>query len=101
MNNGEAYFDVVINTSVQLYAAGQRQSGPKFKFVSSHTGRRSFATNLARTAESLEQAKDMIARFVGPLDVARDTGLVHPRRLVWYTIEADDEVVYKSMDYIL
>lgn len=54
-----------------------------------------------RTAESLEQAKDMIARFVGPLDVARDTGLVHPRRLIWYTIEADDEVVYKSMDYIL
>lgn len=59
------------------------------------------AKKLVRTAESLEKAKDMIARFVGPLDVARDTGLVHPRRLVWYTIEADDEVVYKSMDCIL
>lgn len=59
------------------------------------------AKKLVRTAESLGEAKDMIVRFVSPLDVARDTGLVHPRHLIWYTIEADDEVMYTSIDYIL
>lgn len=59
------------------------------------------AKKLVRTAESLEKAKDIIVRFVAPLDVVRNNGMVHPRHLIWYTIEADNKVVYTSMDYIL
>lgn len=35
-----------INDKRLLYRRGEEQIGPKWKFVSSHTGRRSFATNL-------------------------------------------------------
>lgn len=54
-----------INASVQLYAAGQRQSGPKYQFVSSHTGRRSFATNLARKGVALEQISLLMGHMRG------------------------------------
>lgn len=35
-----------INSKIKLFKAGQEISGEKWKFVSSHTARRSFATNL-------------------------------------------------------
>ena len=36
-----------INGRVRVFRAGKYESGPKYDFVSSHTGRRSFASNLA------------------------------------------------------
>lgn len=44
-----------INTHVKIYSAGKYQSGEKWEFVSSHTGRRSFATNLALKGIPIEQ----------------------------------------------
>ena len=35
-----------IDSEVQIYSAGKTKTGPKWKFVTSHTARRSFATNL-------------------------------------------------------
>lgn len=35
-----------VNAESSIYKAGKKQTGPKWQFVSSHTARRSFATNL-------------------------------------------------------
>lgn len=35
-----------INKEVKVFKCGREQEGPKYKFISSHTARRSFATNL-------------------------------------------------------
>lgn len=35
-----------INQKVQVFSAGKKEEGPKWQFISSHTARRSFATNL-------------------------------------------------------
>lgn len=42
-----------INKNITLYVAGKSQTKEKYKFVGSHTARRSFATNLALSGENI------------------------------------------------
>ena len=56
---------VGITTHTKIYAHGQYVAGPKYKFVSSHTGRRSFATNLANKGISIEQIALMMGHISG------------------------------------
>lgn len=44
-----------ITERVKVYSHGKENVGPKYQFVSSHTGRRSFATNLSMSGISIEQ----------------------------------------------
>ena len=44
-----------IDTPSKVFQAGRQRTGPKWKFVTTHTGRRSFATNLSLKGISLEQ----------------------------------------------
>ena len=50
-----------IDQRTSLYRRGEQQSGPKYKFVTSHTARRSFATNLY--LRGVDPA--VIAQFMG------------------------------------
>lgn len=52
--------DCGIDNPVKVFTAGKEKSGKKFRFVSSHTGRRSFATNLSKKGVSLEQIAVMM-----------------------------------------
>lgn len=54
-----------IDERVKLYQGGETVSGPKYEFVSSHTGRRSFATNLSKKGVSLEQIALMMGHMNG------------------------------------
>lgn len=54
-----------IDERCKVFSAGAEQSGKKFEFVSSHTGRRSFATNLALKGVSLEQIALMMGHMTG------------------------------------
>ncbi len=54
-----------IDQQVKVYQAGREQTGPKWKFVSTHTGRRSFATNLSLKNVPLEQIALMMGHFTG------------------------------------
>lgn len=56
---------VGIDTHTKIYTHGEYVSGPKYKFVSSHTGRRSFATNLANKGISIEQIALMMGHLSG------------------------------------
>lgn len=49
-----------INTPVSLYNRGKRQTLPKWKFVSTHTARRSFATNLYLDGYTIKQISGMM-----------------------------------------
>lgn len=44
-----------IDTPCKVFKAGRQKTGPKWKFVTTHTGRRSFATNLSCKGIALEQ----------------------------------------------
>ena len=54
-----------INDRVKVYQKGHTYTGPKYDFVSSHTGRRSFATNLSKKGISLEQIALMMGHMSG------------------------------------
>lgn len=54
-----------IDTPVKIFQAGRERTGPKWQFVSSHTGRRSFATNLSLKNVPLEQIAIMMGHFTG------------------------------------
>ena len=54
-----------IDTRVKVFKCGKYESGPKFKFVSSHTGRRSFATNLSKNGLPVEQIAIMMGHANG------------------------------------
>lgn len=54
-----------IDTRVKIFTAGKEVSGPKYRFVSSHTGRRSFATNLSKRGIALEQISLMMGHMNG------------------------------------
>lgn len=49
-----------INSPVSLYNRGVRQTLPKWKFVSTHTARRSFATNLYLDGYTIKQISGMM-----------------------------------------
>ncbi len=73
-----------IDSPTTLYRRGRYESGPKWQFVSSHTGRRSFATNL-------------FLRNAHPSTIARMMGHSSPeitmRRYIIGYIEADKNVM--------
>ena len=43
-----------------MFHAGKEETGKKYRFISSHTGRRSFATNLSKKGVPLEQIAVMM-----------------------------------------
>ena len=49
-----------VNSTVKIHLGGETQEGPKWKFVSSHTARISFATNLANAGVPLIQLAGMM-----------------------------------------
>ena len=54
-----------IDTAVKVFQAGHDRRGHKYEFVSTHTGRRSFATNLALKGVALEQIAMMMGHMSG------------------------------------
>lgn len=54
-----------IDARTKIFSAGQYKTGPKWQFVTSHTGRRSFATNLSRKGVSLEQIALLMGHMSG------------------------------------
>lgn len=54
-----------IDTPCKIFKAGKQHIGPKWKFVTTHTGRRSFATNLSFKGISLEQIAICMGHFSG------------------------------------
>lgn len=54
-----------IDARVKVFKCGKYESGPKYKFVSSHTGRRSFATNLSKKGVPVEQIAIMMGHANG------------------------------------
>lgn len=54
-----------INDRVKVFHAGKEMRGPKWRFVTSHTGRRSFATNLSLKGVSVEQISVMMGHVSG------------------------------------
>ncbi len=54
-----------IDDKVKIYSAGKEKVGEKWEFVSSHTGRRSFATNLAKKHVAIEQIALMMGHISG------------------------------------
>lgn len=54
-----------IDERVKLFQKGETFSGPKYDFVSSHTGRRSFATNLSKKGVSIEQIALLMGHMSG------------------------------------
>ncbi len=54
-----------IDSRVKVFIHGKEMTGKKYQFVSSHTGRRSFATNLAKKGVSIEQIALMMGHMNG------------------------------------
>lgn len=54
-----------IDERAKVFHAGQELAGKKYEFVTSHTGRRSFATNLARAGVALEQIALLMGHVSG------------------------------------
>lgn len=54
-----------INEKVKVFQKGAEFTGPKYDFVSSHTGRRSFATNLSKSGVPLEQISLLMGHMNG------------------------------------
>ena len=54
-----------IDNNVKIFHGGKYLTGPKWKFVTTHTGRRSFATNLSQKGVPLEQIALMMGHMSG------------------------------------
>ena len=54
-----------IDSQVKVFEGGKEKSGPKWKFVSTHTGRRSFATNLSKKGIPVEQISLLMGHMSG------------------------------------
>lgn len=54
-----------IDSRVKVYRAGEIHTGHKYEFISSHTGRRTFATLLARKGVPLEQIALLMGHMKG------------------------------------
>lgn len=54
-----------IDEKVTVYNAGEQKTGPKFKFIASHTGRRTFATLLSLKGCQIEQIAQMMGHMSG------------------------------------
>lgn len=73
---------------VKVYHGGKEYAGRKYHFVSSHTGRRSFATNLARKGVTLEQIALMMGHMNGNVPNIEMT-----KRYVCEKLEIDKQVL--------
>lgn len=73
--------DCGIDSRVKVFQKGVEQSGKKWQFVSSHTGRRSFATNLSKKGIPVEQ----IALMMGHTNAGRPNILMTQRYIVGKT----------------
>lgn len=54
-----------IDEEVTTYKAGQSETGPKYQFIASHTGRRTFATLLSLKGCQIEQIAQMMGHMSG------------------------------------
>lgn len=77
-----------INTWVKVFHAGKELAGRKYHFVSTHTGRRSFATNLAAKGVTLEQIALMMGHMNGNVPNIEMT-----KRYVCEKLEIDRKVL--------
>ena len=73
---------------VKVYHGGKEYEGRKYHFVSTHTGRRSFATNLARKGVTLEQIALMMGHMNGNVPNIEMT-----KRYVCEKLEIDKKVL--------
>ncbi len=73
---------------VKVYRAGKELAGRKYHFVSTHTGRRSFATNLASKGVTLEQIALMMGHMNGNVPNVEMT-----KRYVCEKLELDKKVL--------
>lgn len=79
--------DCGINDRCKVFEAGSEQSGKKYTFVTSHTGRRSFATNLALRGVTIEQISLMMGHMNGNVPNTDMT-----RRYIVGKMKLDDKV---------
>lgn len=73
---------------VKVFHAGKEHSGRKYHFVSTHTGRRSFATNLASKGVTLEQIALMMGHMNGNVPNIEMT-----KRYICEKLEIDKKVL--------
>lgn len=73
---------------VKVYHGGKEYEGRKYHFVSTHTGRRSFATNLAQKGVTLEQIALMMGHMNGNVPNIEMT-----KRYVCEKLEIDKKVL--------
>lgn len=76
-----------INKEVKVYHGGNGASGPKWMFVSSHTARVSFCTNLSALGVSL-------------VDIARLAGHTNTAMTERYIVRTDVKLPNKAMAYL-
>ncbi len=85
-----------IVSHAKVFSCGKQESGEKWQFVSSHTGRRSFATNLARKGVSLEQIAILMGHFTG-----NTPNVTMTQRYIVGKIKIDASVyhIFQTRDY--
>ena len=72
-----------INTEVSVYHAGKNLTGPKYKFIASHTGRRTFATQLSLKGCPLEQIAIMMGHVSGNTpNIAMTSGYICAKKKI-------------------
>ncbi len=77
-----------INSEVKVYHGGKELKGRKYHFISTHTGRRSFATNLAVKGVPMEQIAIMMGHMSGNVPNIEIT-----RRYICEKLEIDKKVL--------
>ena len=80
--------DCGINEQVKIFTAGRTEVGKKWQFVSSHTGRRSFATNLSKRGVPIEQIANLMGHMNGNLPNTQMT-----QRYIVGKVEIDSNVM--------
>lgn len=84
-----------IDSLVKVFQKGREMSGRKWEFVTSHTGRRSFATNLSKKGISIEQ----IAVMMGHTTAGKPNIMMTQRYIVGKTeINSDTLRVFGVYD---
>lgn len=77
-----------IDTEVSVFKAGKELSGPKWKFLSSHSARRSFCTIMAD-------------KHVPILDIARLAGHSNTQTTMRYVVSRSVDLPNEALDYLL
>ena len=70
-----------MTAEVTVYQKGTAHTGPKYRFISTHTGRRTFATNLSMRGCPLEQIAIMMGHVTGNVpNIAMTAGYICARK---------------------